>query len=431
MLTSERATGVRGTVMDASMRSGGTSSSLGVTAVDIGAVDNELQLQQGEGTSSRLSGTRDSAELPDSPRNVKALAYDSGDVRGDVGSKKSLGRVKNWLADKLPFVGKTTYGNILQKADAYSAQAGNRTGPERASELKGLLADIAKWQNAHGTTSVKGQAIEQLRQSVGAALAAIAGPSRDDTMQVVEDYFDILCGRAPEPKSGKTAQQQPLSSNLIFRGSSDAAKALTTHLNMTAPESYKANLSRTAEQLTKNFDPGYRHVEIESDKGQPAGSLSHLEDKPFQAVLRMADPMMTALMGGKDEEGIQAAVDELPDEIIRTLGELDERVDADSNGDASTRKLAIVGTLFLRYATLAITEGVVLGVQKPTPQETGKRMLMATVQSALNNSPDDRQVTSSIHERHKEAYLDFVRSYQQPMTDFVDALLERAGRPPL
>jgi hypothetical protein len=53
----------------------------------------------------------------------------------------------------------------------------------------------------------------------------------------------------------------------------------------------------------------------------------------------------------------------------------------------------------------------------------------AIVQSALNDSPADRQVTSGVHDRHKEDYLDFVRSYRQPMIDFCDALLERAGRP--
>ncbi len=391
---------------------------------------NPLHVGQQDGGASRLSSARDSVDLPDTPRAVKALAYDAADLRGDVGGK-SLGRFKNWLADKLPFVGKTTYGTILQKADAYSANAGARTDAQRATELKGLLADIARWQQAHGTTSTKGQAVEQLRQSASNALGTIADPSRANTMQVVEGYFDILCGRAPDPKSNTTAQRQPLDSKLIFRGNSDASKALTTHLNAYVPTSYKADLAETANRLTKGFDPGQRHVDIESDKGQPARTMSQLQDKPFQALLRTAEPMMTALMGGRDAGSIQAAVDQLPDEIVATLGELDERVDADSNGDAATRKLAIVGTLFLRFASTAILEGVDMGAADPTPQDTAKRLLNAIAQSALNNSPDDRQVTSGVHERHKEAYLDFVRSYQQPMIDFCDALLERAGRPPL
>lgn len=393
---------------------------------------NSQGIRPAEGSSSsRLSSMDDTVQQSDKPRNVKALAYDAGDVRTAVGNKGSKGRFKNWLSNKLLFVGKTTYGKMMQKADAYSANMGNLLAKERNADLKSLLADITKWRNAHGVTSAKGQAIEQLRQSVVAELGQLAQQSRDAAMDKVEDYFDVLCGRAPDPKSGQTGPQQPLSSKLIFRQNSDASKALTEHLKEHAPAGYTADLTRLAHHLTRHFDPGTCHVEIESDKGRPATLQRQLQDGQFQALLEMAEPMMTALMGGKDGDSIQAAVDALPDEIVDTLAELDRRVDADSGRDAATRRLAIVGTLFLRFASPAITDGVDMGAGKPSKQDVAKRLLMATVQSTLNNSPDPKQVTSAVHDRHKADYLEFVRGYQQPMLDFVDAVLERAGRPPL
>lgn len=93
--------------------------SSGMLSIDRGSVsttsshENPLEIRQKSGTASRLSSVSFTLNESGGDRGIKPLAYDAGDLRASAGNKNSWGRFKNWVADKLPFVGKTTYGTIL------------------------------------------------------------------------------------------------------------------------------------------------------------------------------------------------------------------------------------------------------------------------------------------------------------------------------
>jgi hypothetical protein len=64
-------------------------ASPGTTRRQPSLAQQPLHVGQQEGSASRLSSARDSVELPDSARSVKARSYDTGDARDNVGNKKS------------------------------------------------------------------------------------------------------------------------------------------------------------------------------------------------------------------------------------------------------------------------------------------------------------------------------------------------------
>jgi hypothetical protein len=157
--------------MDTSLR---TSSAGALSRSESGSPlgrTNECGIEQQDGTASRLSSVSFMLNESEGTRNVKPLAYDGGDLRNAADTGKSWGRFKNWLADKLPFVGKTTYGTILQKADAFSARAKDLTGGQKAGALLSLKQSIESWQQKHPTaTSSKADGIARLGQAVATAL---------------------------------------------------------------------------------------------------------------------------------------------------------------------------------------------------------------------------------------------------------------------
>ncbi len=182
--------------MDINLRSSSVGAlSRSESSSQLGPTD-ERGIEQQDGTASRLSSVSFTVNEDAGARGIKPLAYDAGDLRASAGSGGSWGRFKNWVADKLPFVGKTTYGTILQKADAYSARAEGLTAGQRTGALLSLKQSIEAWQQRHPTvTGGKADGIETLRQAVTAALRdAAAAAVLDVRYPVAFDRPDELGG---------------------------------------------------------------------------------------------------------------------------------------------------------------------------------------------------------------------------------------------
>lgn len=441
-----RSTKKPGPIMGSVQTSTSSLSSLGSLRLSDGgsSVKNERRISQEDGGSPRASlaltesghlwqasglsggaGASSSSSSKLQTRSLKPLAYDADDLRADV---KSGGKAVTWgrIRNALPFLGKTTYGNILQKADAYAAQAASLKPREKIAELAELAQAIERWEARHpNAAGAKQQGLAALREAASEA-------SRNAAIDAVRAEFDVDLGRAADPATGKQGPAKLLDPKLLFRGNSTAAKALSEHLASTLPSSYRESAATLARDLAAEVELGEKEVAVqaESDKADPVPSaLSQLGDKGLRNVCRATDRLMEELMGGTDDEAIQGKVDELPQEVIDTLGELDKQVHADSNGDKHTRQLAIVGTLFLRFAVPPIM--VESTKVDDRSQGNAMKMLSQLAQTTLNNSPQDSQVTSHVKDGQKAALLAWVRQYQDPMETFANAVLERAGRPSL
>lgn len=172
---------------------------------------NALGIRQGEGTSSRLSSAGDDSFRLDGDRSIKPLAYDGGDLRRDVGNRKSLGRFKNWLADKLPFVGRTTYGRILQRTDTFSASAASAKPGQKIQALDQLRNEIASWQARHPNASgAKADGLAKLDQALAsarreAAMAAALERRYPAALTRPADIAATLEADGPLPENAQSA----------------------------------------------------------------------------------------------------------------------------------------------------------------------------------------------------------------------------------
>lgn len=135
---------------------------------------NPRGVKQEGGTASRLSGLVSAlAQKPGMHQGVRSLADTITGLREEVGSHKSWGRFKNAMAEKLPFIGKTTYGRILQQADGYAANAKSANLCRKVEMLEGLKRDIDAWRQSHGTDGAKGKAIAGLDARLTQELSAL------------------------------------------------------------------------------------------------------------------------------------------------------------------------------------------------------------------------------------------------------------------
>ena len=83
------------------------------------------------------------------------------------------------MADKLPFVGKTTYGTILQKADAYSVRAEGLTAGQKTGALLSLKPSIEAWQQKHPpATGGTAEGLANMARAVDLALSELDAMNR-------------------------------------------------------------------------------------------------------------------------------------------------------------------------------------------------------------------------------------------------------------
>lgn len=116
-----------------------------------------------------------------------------GDRRDDL---KQNATSSNWAALKnsLPFLGRTTYGQIMHEAKQFDAavRAGTLTGAAMDTRLEGLKDKISAWEKAHpGVGGPKAQGLADLKAAVKAAMPeALAEKLVDrakDTLRNIRD----------------------------------------------------------------------------------------------------------------------------------------------------------------------------------------------------------------------------------------------------
>jgi hypothetical protein len=120
------------------------------------------------------------------PRSIKPLAYDAQALRADAGGATTWGSIKN----KIPFLGKTTYGQILKLADNYGAGAAGKTPTEKLKDLGTLKTKLQDWQAKHGdgsspTASAKQTAIANMLGAVNQAITE----ARSDALREARDQL--------------------------------------------------------------------------------------------------------------------------------------------------------------------------------------------------------------------------------------------------
>jgi hypothetical protein len=153
-----------------------SSVSQGYDPSQVDKPQNPRGLEQTKSEQPRLSrsssaSSMDSTDESSSERDIRSLAEARQGLRDAAKAKMSFGRFKNAVLSKLPFVGKTTYGKIMDRAAA--ADAPGLSPADKRARLDTLKQDIQTWQARHPhATGAKKDAIDGLDAAVAQARAA-------------------------------------------------------------------------------------------------------------------------------------------------------------------------------------------------------------------------------------------------------------------
>jgi hypothetical protein len=275
---------------------------------------NERGVEQQGGTSSKLASLKTAlAGQPGIHQGAQSLTDTLTSLREDVGSHKTLGRFKNAVAEKLPFVGKTTYGRILQQADAYAANAPNARLCTKVDKLEGLKRDIDAWRQSHGGDGSKAKAIAKLDTQLTRELMALRTQRDQQATARLQSALPVIAQPVQSPGatidkggaiSGQALQriQHVLGSDAFTRAKDGTPKNEDSGQGLPVSEVFKKDFIGRHAPL--DLYDGDKHIyDREAKKAGNAGTaLLKLTRDPQTATALshyLGQHMMAALEAGK------------------------------------------------------------------------------------------------------------------------------------
>lgn len=211
---------------------------------------------------------------------------------------------------------------------------------------------------------------------------------------------------------------QNMTAQLMFRGNTEVTKSMAKHLttiNGPALDHVKQqtiDLAKGTEKLTGQMEIG-SYGKLKLDKLSP---------EQFQEILNGAGEIMKSMMGGATVDGANSAALNLNPNIVRLLKMQDAEVTQHLNGDATARKTAFVGTLFLRSLTSALTDA------QPNQSEHRAgimKVFSQVVTFALNQSSDAAGKMEGLSPENQTAITKFVTDHALAIDTFRNTVLAR------
>lgn len=274
------------------------------------ATTNEKGVKQEGGTRSRLASIRQSVWIaPTQARQVTGLSYTGGDLRTNAGTDMSWGRFKNMVAEKVPFIGSTSYGAIQKNADDFVALAPQATLAQKLEMLERLDGQIKGWQQNHADKALtaKGQAVADL----GSAVADALKDARDLEAAALKRFAPFLPTSLPQPTRGRDlleAQgplagkplerlQKTMGDDVFTRGPGKQPKDVDSGQGYKVSEVFRKDFIQRNDQLSMNVgkktvyersggdDAAAALLKLTGGKPAVASSLSHYVGQHLQAAL--------------------------------------------------------------------------------------------------------------------------------------------------
>jgi hypothetical protein len=274
---------------------------------------SEKGVKQEGGTRSRLASIRQSVLIaPTQVRQVNGLSYGGSDLRANAGTDKSWGRFKNMVAEKVPFVGSTSYGSIQNSADSFVALAPQATLVEKLEMLERLDGQIAGWQQKHAdqALTVKGQAVADLGQAVAGALkdardleaAALKrfAPSVPASLPQPTQGRDVLTAQGPITGTAKERLARSMRDDVFTRDATKQPKNVDSGQGYPVSEVFRKDFIQRNDLLSMNVgrktvyerndggDAAAELLKLAGGKPQVASSLSHYVGQHLLAGLTAA-----------------------------------------------------------------------------------------------------------------------------------------------
>jgi hypothetical protein len=292
-------------------------SSIGITTLGQSnateSTNNQKGVKQEGGTRSRLASIRQSVWIaPTQARQVTGLSYTGGDLRNNAGTDMSWGRFKNMVADKVPFIGSTSYGSIQKNADNFVALAPQATLAEKLEMLERLDGQIKGWQQNHADKALtaKGQAVADL----GSAVADALKDAHDLEARALERFAPSLPTSLPQPTRGRDvleAQgpladkalerlQRNMGDDVFTRGPGKQPKNVDSGQGYPVSEVFGKDFIQRNDQLSMTVgqktvyerssggDAATALLKLTGGKPEVASSLSHYVGQHMQAALTAA-----------------------------------------------------------------------------------------------------------------------------------------------
>ncbi len=274
---------------------------------------NEKGVKQESGTRSRLASIRQSVWIaPTQALQVTGLSYGGGDLRANAGTDMSWGRFKNMVAEKVPFVGSTSYGSIQKNADDFVALAPQATLAEKLEMLERLDRQITTWQRNHGDKALtaKGQAVADLGQAVADALkdaqaleaAALKrfAPSVPASLPQPTLGRDVLTAQGVIAGTALAKLQQKMGDDVFTRDATNQPKNVDSGQGFPVSEVFRKDFiqrndllsmtvgRKTVYERNDGGDAAAALLKLAGGKPQVASSLSHYVGQHMLAGLTAA-----------------------------------------------------------------------------------------------------------------------------------------------
>jgi hypothetical protein len=285
--------------------------------------ENQLGIKQRSGTASRLSSVSFTLNESGGDRGIKPLAYDGGDLRSAAGTSKSWGRFKNWLADKVPFVGKTTYGTILQKADAFSASAGKLSGPQKAGALQSLKTSIEAWQAKHPTASGgKAEGLANMARAVDLALNEVAAMHRLEQrlpglLPMPDKLGDTVRANGPMPGDARDMVMHNLGGDVTCRDREGEVDLVQEKGKCTVSSAFWKDVVDRPGQMILKSGGEVEYARKDKGAGDPRDALVSFTGDPDHALALshfIGQNVMASLEIGKYQ--LLVGRDEMPNHVL-------------------------------------------------------------------------------------------------------------------
>ena len=296
----------------------GGATSLGHVGQSIAGetTTNDKGVKQEGGTRSRLASIRQSVWIaPTQARQVTGLSYTGGDLRANAGNDMSWGRFKNMVAEKVPFIGSTSYGSIQKNADTFVALAPQATLVEKLEMLERLDGQIKGWQQKHADKALtgKGQAVADLRQAVADALKDARNleqtalkrfaPSVPASLPQPTQGRDVLTAQGPITGTAKERLERSMGDDVFTRDATKQPKNVDSGQGYPVSEVFRKDFIQRNDLLSMNV--GRKTVYERNDGGDAAAALLKLAGGKPQVASSLShyvgQHMLAGLTAAKQE----------------------------------------------------------------------------------------------------------------------------------